>query len=217
MNDLQAPEFDINSIPLEFNPLFGLDENPRQNDNSGDDKLFLKFFTKAVLHPAESTKAGRPIYKDQDFVEIRIPGSQLTSIITPIKHSMSRFGDRYKMWKAGQAETMTGTPLENFPLMFNKPSLVAELNALNIKTVEQLANIPDNTKQRIMGGHELSRRAATWIEATTGADAKIEQMAGENAAMRQQMEELQARLAAMEGANSIPAASKAAGVVAKEK
>lgn len=207
MNELKPAEFDISTIPPEFNPLFGIDEGMRQNQEKGDDKLFLKFSTRPVLHPSKSTTAGRPIFEDQDFVEIRIPGSQLTSIVAPIKHYMSRFGDRYKKWKAGQAEAMVGTPLENFPLLFNKPSLVAELNALNIRTVEQLVGIPDNTKQRIMGGHELSRRAAAWIEATNGADAKIEQLAQTNEALQKQMAFLQEQLDAM----AAPKGAKAKG------
>lgn len=208
MNEQPTASFDTLSIPPEYNPLVGLDESLRQDQTNGDDKLFLKFYTKPVLNPSESTKAGRPIFQDQDFVEIRVPGSQLTSVITPIKHCMNRFGDRYRKWKAGQAESMQGTPLENFPLLFNKPSLVAELNAINIRTVEQLAGVSDNTKQRIMGGHELCRRAAAWIEATNGADAKIEQLAATNTALQQQMEFLQQQLSSLTEAQAGTAKKK---------
>ena len=187
----ELPEFDISMIPAEFSPFMRpLDQNSR--NNSGDEKLFVQFKTEAVLQPAESAKAGRPIFKDVDMVILRTPGSQLTSIVAPVKGEyLQRFGAKYHAWKAGQGEEVMGTPLATFPFLIGKPSLVAELNAMNIRTVEQLAGMADGHKQKIMGGFELSRRAAEWIDQTQGTDAKVAQMATEN-------EQLKARLAALE-------------------
>lgn len=194
----QMEDFDISSIPAEFNPLVSTFDSAMMNkSNAGDERLFVKFFTRAVLHPAKSTQEGRPIFEDQDFIEIRTPGSQLVSVIAPVKRYMDRFGDKYNKWKAGQAEAMVGTPLENLPTLFNKPSMVAELQAINIRTVEQLVNVPDNVKQRIMGGFELCRRAAEWLESVNGADAKIAKMQEENAALQQQLNFLQQQVSSM--------------------
>lgn len=170
----EMPVFDINTIPSDFNPLVGNTLDNRSNDAlyKDDGKLFVQFKTEAVLNPSASTKAGRPIYDDVDMIIIRTPGSQLTSIVAPVKYYMDRFGARYREWKTSQAAAVTGTPLENFPFLFSKPSLIAELKYRNIVTVEQLATIPDTAKQVIMGGHELSRLAAQWID-KTAADAEI--------------------------------------------
>jgi hypothetical protein len=156
-------DFDITTIPSEFSPLAQTALDARTNETQGDDKLFIQFKTEAVMNPHKSTKAGRPIFDDVDMIVIRTPGSQLTSIVSPVKYYMQRFGDKYRKWKAGQNDIMSGTPLENFPQLFGKPSLIAELKSLHIHTVEQLAELPDIYKQKIMGGFELAKRASEWI------------------------------------------------------
>jgi len=186
MNQNEMPTFDVSSIPQEFSPLRNLDDVDNTQLYANDDKLFVKFHTQAVLHPADSTKAGRPIYNDVDMITIRTPGSQLTSIVAPVKYYMDRFGDKYRLWKSSQMEAASGTPLENFPFLFTKPSLIAELKYRNIFTVEQLAELTDTGKQSIMGGHELCKRAADWIN-KTAEDAEDSEKA-----------ELKARLASME-------------------
>ena len=167
-------DFDVSSIPPEFNPLATLDGNEHARLYAGDDKLFVQFRTDPVLNPHKSTKEGRPIFDDVDMIIIRTPGSQLTSVVAPVKRYMDRFGDKYRKWKAGQAEIMSGTPLENFPFFFGKPSMVAELNAMHVRTVEQLAELSDSTKQRIMGGHELSQRAKDWLSKISSAAVDAE-------------------------------------------
>jgi hypothetical protein len=158
----------VSSIPAEYNPLVAnLDQRAQ---TTGDDKLHIRFETRPTLHPAKSTAAGRPIYEDVDIIIIHAPGSQLTSIHAPAKQYMDRFGDKYRAWKNGQVEAQSGTPLENFPFFFGRPSMVAELKGLHIQTVEQLATLPDAQKQKIMGGHELCKRAQDWL-AKTDIDA----------------------------------------------
>ena len=192
----EMPTFDVTSIPAEFNPLLNTLDNRNKVDTSGDGKLFVQFRTEPVLNPAASTKAGRPIYDDVDMIVIRTPGSQLTSVVAPAKYYMERFGDRYRAWKSGQEAAVSGTPLESFPFLLNKPGLVAELKALNVRSVEQLAEMPDGNKQRIMGGFELSRKAAAFIEASKeGAQAaqlasELEKRDAEIAALKQQMSQV---------------------------
>lgn len=205
----EMPTFDVTSIPSEFNPLVNqtLDGLMQQNQYAGDDKLFIQFKVEPVLNPSESTKQGRPIYDEVDMVVIRTPGSQLTSVIAPMKGEyMQRFGAKYREWKANRSATISGTPLESFPFLLNKVGLVAELKAMNVHTVEQLATLPDVAKQRVMGGFELCKRAAEWIDSTTGTDAKVAKLAQEN-------EQLLARLTALETAAS---QAKTAKVPTKE-
>ena len=192
MNQNEMPTFDVSSIPQEFSPLRNLDDVDNTQLYSQDSKLFIKFHTQAVLHPANSTKAGRPIYDDVDMITIRTPGSQLTSIVAPVKYYMDRFGDKYRLWKSSQLEAASGTPLENFPFLFTKPSMIAELKYRNIFTVEQLAELTDTGKQSIMGGHELCKRAADWISQTAedAEDAEKEELKARLASMEVQMAEL---------------------------
>jgi hypothetical protein len=81
-----------------------------------------------------------------------------------------------------------------FPELFGKIGLQAELKALNIHTVEQLANLADNYKTQIMGGIELCRRAQVWLDETTGTDAQVAKLQEDNEAMRQQLATLTAQM-----------------------
>jgi dsDNA-binding SOS-regulon protein len=195
MNQNEMPTFDVSSIPQEFSPFLTLDTANEDSLYKDDGKLFIQFRTEAVLHPADSTRAGRPIYNDVDMIIIRTPGSQLTSIVAPVKYYMHRFGDKYRLWKAGQEEAASGTPLENFPFLFTKPSLIAELKYRNIFTVEQLATLTDSAKQSVMGGHELCKKAADWITKTASdvEDAEKEELKAKLARMEQQMALLMAQ------------------------
>ena len=189
MNQNEMPTFDVSSIPQEFLPLRNLDDVDNTQLYANDNKLFIKFHTQAVLHPAKSTQAGRAIYDDVDMITIRTPGSQLTSIVAPVKYYMDRFGDKYRLWKSSQLEAASGTPLENFPFLFTKPSMIAELKYRNIFTVEQLAELTDSGKQSIMGGHELCKRAANWItkSAENAEDAEKAELKAKLAKMEEQM------------------------------
>jgi hypothetical protein len=197
MNQNEMSTFDVSSIPSEFSPLRNLDDVDNSQLYEKDDKLYVKFHTEAVLHPANSTKAGRPIYNDVDMITIRTPGSQLTSIVSPVKYYMDRFGAKYREWKSSQMEAASGTPLGNFPFLFTKPSLIAELKYRNIFTVEQLAELSDTGKQSIMGGHELCKRASMWLEQTLFAAEDAEK-----AELKQQLATMQAQMAILMAAQS---------------
>jgi hypothetical protein len=199
MNQNEMPTFDVSSIPQEYSPLLTLDGGDNSQLYEKDDKLFVKFHTQAVLHPAKSTQAGRPVYDDVDMITIRTPGSQLTSIVAPVKYYMDRFGDKYRLWKSSQLEAASGTPIENFPFLFTKPSMIAELKYRNIFTVEQLAELSDTGKQSIMGGHELCKRAADWLEHSLFAAEDAEKQE-----LKQQLATMQAQMAMLMAAQGAP-------------
>jgi hypothetical protein len=196
-----AEDFEMPELDPRFNPLATLDNSQSINLYANDHKLFVSFYTKPVMNPLKSTEAGRQVFDEKDYIRIMTPGSQLCVIDEPIKSGnyLSRFGDRYSKWKAGQQELISGTPLDAFPWLIGKIGLLAELKALNIHTVEQLSTLPDSAMHNMMGGHELRKRAAEWLDQTTGTDAKVAKMSKENddlkaqmAAMQDQMKQLMA-------------------------
>lgn len=210
----EMPTFDISSIPQEFSPLnatLGNDSSSKLYDD--DERLYVTFKTEPVLNPSASTKAGRPIYDDVDMITIHSPGSKLTSIVDHAKrYTQGRpiLAAKYRDWKSGQVASAGGTPLENFPFLFTKPSMIAELKYRNIFTVEQLATLPDSGKQTIMGGHELSQKAADWI-ASTAANAVDE----EKEALKKRLAEMEEKIAKL----SVPSLDQKPEVkqVVKEK
>jgi hypothetical protein len=193
----EMPTFDISSIPHEFSPLQTLGNGPDDKLYDGDDRLYVTFKTEAVLNPAASTKAGHPIYDDIDMITVHAPGSKLTSIVDHAKrYTQGRpiLAAKYRDWKSGQVESAGGTPLENFPFLFTKPSMIAELKYRNIFTVQQLATLPDSGKQTIMGGHELSQKAAEWLT-STAANAVDE----EKEALKKRLADMEDTIAALVG------------------
>lgn len=169
-----------------------LDNQQADNRYAMDHKLHVTFYTRPVLNSFKSQEAGRPVFDEVDYIKIHTPGSQLCSIDAPMTAGtyMKRFADRYKKWKAGQAELVSGTPIDAFPLLLGKVGLTAELKAMNIHTVEQLAGLSDGSLQGIMGGNELRRKAEEYIKGTSGTDAMLAKMQKENDEMRAQLEML---------------------------
>jgi hypothetical protein len=193
----EMPTFDISSIPQDFSPLQTLGNGPDTKLYDGDDRLYVTFKTEPVLNPAASTKAGRPIYDDIDMITIHAPGSKLTSVVDHAKrYTQGRpvLAAKYRDWKSGQVASAGGTPLENFPFLFTKPSMIAELKYRNIFTVEQLATLTDSGKQTIMGGHELCQKAADWI-ASTAANAADE----EKEVLKQRLAKMEEEIAMLTG------------------
>lgn len=142
-----------------------------QNVWAGDARLYVKFYVKAVQNKAKSDEAGRPIFEDKEYIRIYIPGDKNTVIDEPLNDVYKRrFKDRYERW---QRETETGivegTPLE--AVTWLTVSQVAEFKALNIMTVEQLAEVSDSLTHQFMGAQEIKRRAKAFIEAAKGEAA----------------------------------------------
>ena len=187
-------EQELNVLDPRFDPLATFDNQQVANRYALDHKLHVTFYTRAVLNPMKSTAAGRQVFDEVDYIKIHTPGSQLCSIDAPISAGtyLTRFGDRYKKWKAGQAELVSGTPIESFPILLGKVALVHELKAMNIHTVEQLAGLSDGGLQGIMGGHELRRKAEEYIKGTSGTDATLAKMQKENDELKAQMNQLMA-------------------------
>lgn len=189
---MQQDVMEMPDILPEFNPLTTIDGSAQQNRWAHDDKLHVKFYTRPVMNPSKSSEAKRAIFDEEDYIIIYTPGSQLTVIDSPIRRTFyeQRFAKRYSEWKAGRTAMDSGTPLEHFPFLFNKVGLTAELKALNIYTVEQLAAIPDISAQRIMGGYDLRAKAAEWI-----TKSKAEGEDAEKALLKEQLATLQAQMA----------------------
>lgn len=184
---------------------FTLDEATLDNQQNGnryamDHKLHVTFYTRAVPNNFKSIEAGRKVFDEIDYIRIHTPGSQLNVIDAPITAGTyrQRFADKYEKWKKGQADLVSGTPLDAFPLLLGKVALVAELRSMNIHTVEQLAGIPDIAVQKIMGGHELRNKAQLYIEGTSGTDAVLAKMQKENEDLKAQMQNLTQMFSAKE-------------------
>ena len=185
---------------------FGMTQQAHEaskNRFHADDKLYVQFYIHARADSAKSTAEGRPIFNDTEYVRIMVPGDKGSIIERPVRPvDTQRFPRQYQAFKNNDDEVLTGTPLEHWPGISR--SQVEELKFFHIRTVEQLADVPDSHAQKFMGINALKSRAQAYIELAKG-NAPLEQMQAELeerdltiATMQETMAALQERLLALE-------------------
>jgi hypothetical protein len=165
-----------------------------QNPGFGDDRLLVDFSIRALPDDAQTATAGRPIYRDAEFIKIIIPGSRDTIEREVQEHDKRRFPKQWLAFKAGGDQvSASGTPLSAWPLVTR--SQVEEFVHFGVKTVEQLAGMSDTNLQGFMGGQGLRQRARDFMEAAAGAAplvavrAELEKRDAEVASLRAMIEE----------------------------
>lgn len=131
----------------------------------GNDKdLFVLFYKKSVENPLKSKEAGRPIYEERDYIKIQHPGEQLNKIDRPVREEDKyRFPNQWSRYLHNQTQMPEGTPID---LLFpNHPAIADNLKALNVFTVEQLANISAHAQDTIgLGAVEYVNKAKNYIK-----------------------------------------------------
>lgn len=136
--------------------------------NSGENNLWIRFFMDAEQDMEASEAQGRPIFKESEFIEIRIPGNKDEIRVRPVRFAdTQQFPRQYGAFKQGLADPVIGTPLDKIP--FITKAQAAEFNALGVKTAEQLRDMADGNAQRIMGAQALKTKVANFLAAAEGA------------------------------------------------
>lgn len=151
-----------------------------------------------IKHPG----VGRAVYKDVDYITIRVPG-ELDVIDRPVwnepgnpKCDVARFGDMYKRWKESNAAPEVGTPLQHLTLMappLVSPAQVAEFRHFGIRTAEQLISVPDVLAGRFMGYPQLKAKVEAYLEQVK-EDAPLETVRLELAKRDEETETLREQL-----------------------
>ena len=160
-----------------------------------DSKLYATFYVRPIMNNFQSAEQGRPIYDELEYVRIIVPGDSKTTVDCPVTDEFRmRFEKQYEKFKKNLSQSVTGTPLEMWPQM--TVGLCAELKGMNVQTVEQLANMSDGIAQRIMGSHDLRRRAQAFLDAAKGEaennklTTELEKRDDQIKALQAQMEQL---------------------------
>jgi hypothetical protein len=149
------------------------------SDTQGaDSRLQVRFYKKSVQQEQESIEAGRPIYKDFDFVHICVAGDTLTEIDTYALNShKQRFPIQWANYMnrvGAHDEEVVGTPLAEWPLV--SKSQAEEMRAMKFHTVESIANASDQQLQRMgmaagMSPYAFRDKARAFLNlATTAAE-----------------------------------------------
>ena len=157
--------------------------------------VIAEFYVDAVHMKAASEEAGRPIYKDYEFVRINVPGDAKTEIVQRVTDEhKNRFARQYDAFKRGVEQATEGTPLEQYPPM--QPSQIRMLKALNIPTVEALAGLENNDakiQELGLGGREMVKSAVAYL-AVAADSAEAQKYAIENERMKSEIDDLKTQV-----------------------
>lgn len=137
----------------------------------GDERrLVVRFYMRPEQNATKTAAAGRPMFDEHLFVQIRQPG--VRGDVTDRRANdadIARFPAAYERYKRNVAQPASGTPLEQWPLL--TVSEVAELKAMNILSVEVLAELPDSVADKFMGLRTYRKQAQAYLQAANDAAA----------------------------------------------
>jgi len=146
------------------------------DEQGADSRLQVRFYKKPVHQEQESISAGRPIYKEFDFVHICVAGDTLTEIDTyALQSHKQRFPIQWAnfMNRVGaNDEEVVGTPVSEWPLI--SKSQAEELRAMKFHTVESISTASDQQLQRIgmaagMSPYAFRDKAKAFLNLATNA------------------------------------------------
>jgi hypothetical protein len=165
--------------------------------SNADSRLAVQFYKKSVKQDIASAEAGRPIFKEFDFVRIMIPGDNLTEIDTYAQEShKARFPRQWMHYQNQVAnhEDIIGTPLDQWPQVTR--SQADELRGLKFHTVESIADCSDQQLQRIgmvagMSPHNFRLKAKAFLNLANDS-AEVAQREAELQALRQENDKIKA-------------------------
>jgi len=172
-----------------------------------DSRLAVQFYKRSVKQDIASDEAGRPIFKEFDFIRIMIPGDNLTEIDTYAQEShKQRFPRQWAHYQnqVSNHQDIIGTPLDQWPQVTR--SQAEELRGLKFHTVESIADCSDQQLQRIgmvagMSPHNFRLKAKAFLNLATDSaevaqrEAELQALKEENAKIKSETE---AKLAAMQ-------------------
>ncbi len=132
-----------------------------------------------IPNQAKTMKEGRPMFDDIEVCEIRFAGSRNVSVFPataisfwrqdpvtgesiPVTYA-ERFRHQYQQFKMQASQTKAGTPIAYLPTITEARR--AELRALNIYTVEALADVDGQPLKNLgPGGREMKNKAIAYLD-----------------------------------------------------
>lgn len=135
-------------------------EDAQQSE--ADKRLLVMFYKDVIKNEIKSTEAGRPIFDEVDLIRIMTPGSRDSFTGDATEQYQQRFPQQWARYRAGKDQKLSGTPLNQIPWL--SIGQIAEFNAVNCHTVEQLVGMSDALSQKFMGHHAIKQRAQLYLD-----------------------------------------------------
>jgi hypothetical protein len=148
------------------------------------------FMLATVPHDGLSEESGYPRFINIECVRLLVAGDTLNSGVFPVTEEYKRrFADAYARWKAGAKERhIEGTPLAQWPAMSTVH--IKEFEALNVFTIEGLADVSDGNINRHVEGRKWRDMARAFL-AQAKDSALAQKLAAENGRLMEKIEEMQ--------------------------
>ncbi len=167
---------------------FDVNDFDQRNDNKG---CYVRFYMHAVMNKKASDAEGRPVFEDQEWIEILAPGNQNNIVRRGVRpRDRHVYAEQYRRFKAGMEDQIVGTPLTEVPWITR--SQVEELHYKKVRTLEQLAELSDSACSSSAGLYGMKQKAQAWL--------KKAQEAAPFTALHAEVDELRKQIAALEGA-----------------
>lgn len=142
---------------------------------------FVRFEIRPIENRQASEDQGHYVADDVDFAVVTPVGSKdsvehrvedwFRNLEEGVKQErfpqewLSAYQRAYKDWKEGHETPETGTPITNWSKP--SPAQVKILQAVGVRTVEDMAAANEETVQRIgMGGRALKQAAQAWLDSS---------------------------------------------------
>jgi hypothetical protein len=185
-------------IDLSDNSYVNLARNVN-NPHAGDERLHVEFKFYPLQNMEKTEKEGRPVFDDVEFVKILTPGDKDIYFQPASFDDKTRFRRQYEDFKANREAAISGTPLHVIGM---SEAAIAEYAYFRIRTVEQMADVSDAVAVRAPGTYEWRRKAQAFVTAAKEqaplikAQAELEKRDDQIAALKKQLDELAAAIAA---------------------
>lgn len=137
----------------------------QNSTNPAVNKCFAYFYEYIEEDKAATVRDGIPRAKSTIYLHKEFPGITSMNYDKPAKDKDKiEFPSEWKRFQDKQQPVMSGTPLDMWPMMSR--TMVFEMKALNVHTVEQLIGLPDGSPamQKIMGLREMQKKAKEFLE-----------------------------------------------------
>ena len=135
------------------------------------------FYQEPVFMSFKSEQTGRPVYENMDYVKIKTTGQTRSEVVRKVRdEDKLRFKDVWDAYSSRKEVLQDYNSIAELPRITKTRAM--ELKAMNIPSIEALAQIPDgNLKSLGPDGSSLKKQAIRWLEEFTSADAKVKEQA----------------------------------------
>jgi len=138
----------------------------------GRDDCIPHFYMRAVRNPARSEAEGRPVFDEAAYVRVLVPGDRNSVVDRRVGDAdRERWPRRWAAFLA-RRERPSGTPIGHWPYL--TVARVAELKALEVLTVEQVAEADEATMERIgEDAAALAERARHFLQPQSETETEL--------------------------------------------